>query len=263
MERSLWGLLHADLFSGNISMTMLPALVAAAFLAALARGFSGFGSALIFIPLASSAVGPREAAPLLLIVDGLLTLGFIPAAWRLADKREVGVMTLGAIAGVPIGTWLLASIDPVILRWAIVVLAALLLTLLMSGWRYQGKPTTTMTVIVGGLAGLSSGAAQMGGPPVVAYWLGGAITATTVRANIIIFFALSSVVTFVTYLAAGLLTKSTLVFALATGPAYGFGLLIGSHLFGFASETTFRRTCYALIAAAIVLGLPAMDGIIW
>jgi hypothetical protein len=77
-----------------------------------------------------------------------------------------------------------------------------------------------------------------------------------------LYFAISTVVTFITYLAAGLLTKSTLIFALATGPAYGFGLLVGSHLFGLASEATFRRTCYALIAAAIVLGLPAMDGII-
>jgi uncharacterized membrane protein YfcA len=259
VERPWW--LLADLLSRSISTTMLLALAATAFLAALARGFSGFGSALIFIPLASSAVGPREAAPLLLIVDGILTLGFIPSAWRLADRREVGVMTLGTVAGVPLGTWFLAAIDPMIIRWAIVVLAALLLTLLMSGWRYHGKPTTTMTVIVGGLAGLSSGAAQMGGPPVVAYWLGGAIAATTVRANLILFFAISTVVTLITYLTAGLLTRSTFVLALATGPAYGLGLLAGSRLFGFASETTFRQTCYVLIAAAIILGLPAMDGI--
>jgi hypothetical protein len=37
--------------------------------------------------------------------------------------------------------------------------------LLMSGWRYHRKPTTMTTVAVGGLAGLSGGAAQMSGPP--------------------------------------------------------------------------------------------------
>jgi uncharacterized membrane protein YfcA len=262
VERSPWALLHADLLSTNIPGTALLVLLATAFVAALARGFSGFGSALIFVPLASAAVGPRVAAPLLLIVDGILTLGLIPNAWRLADRREVGVMTLGAIAGVPLGTWLLASIDPTIIRWAIVVLAALMLAVLMSGWRYQGKPTTMTTVAVGGLAGVSSGAAQMGGPPIVAYWLGGTIAANTVRANTILYFALSTVITLIAYLAVGLLTKSILVLAVATGPAYGLGLLVGAQLFGFASDTTFRRTCYALISAAIVLGLPATDGII-
>jgi uncharacterized membrane protein YfcA len=240
----------------------LLALAATAFLAALARGFSGFGSALIFIPLASAVIGPRAAAPLLLVVDGVLTLGFVPHAWRLADKREVGVMTLGSIAGLPFGTWLLASIDPIVIRWGIVGLAAVLLALLTSGWRYHGKPTTMTTVVVGGLAGLSGGAAQMSGPPVVAYWLSGAIAATTVRANMILFFAIATVITFITYMAAGLLTASILVPALVTGPAYGIGLLAGSRLFGFASETVFRRACYALIAAAVVLGLPAMDGVI-
>src|ERR1700730_12593677 len=42
-------------------------LLASAFIAGLARGFSGLGAALIFMPLASSVVGPKLAAPLLLI----------------------------------------------------------------------------------------------------------------------------------------------------------------------------------------------------
>jgi uncharacterized membrane protein YfcA len=114
---------YDDLLSVSISMSALSALAATALVAALARGFSGFGGALIFVPLASALVGPRTAAPLLLIVDGILTLGFIPHAWRLANKREVGAMALGATAGVPLGTWFLTSIDPTIIRWAIVVLA--------------------------------------------------------------------------------------------------------------------------------------------
>jgi uncharacterized protein len=262
MERSPWGFLHADVLSGNIPGVALLALGVTAFLAALARGFSGFGSALIFIPMASAVVGPRAAAPLLLVVDGVLTMGFIPHAWRLADKREVAVMTLGLIAGVPVGTWLLASTDPIVIRWAIVVLAAVLVTLLMSGWRYHGKPTTMTTVAIGCLSGLSGGAAQMSGPPIIAYWLGGTIPATTVRANMILFFAIATVITSITYMLAGLLTTSILALALVTGPAFGLGLLIGSRLFGFASETTFRHACYALIAAAVILGLPAMDSVI-
>lgn len=55
------------------SPTLLAMFVGAAFLAGLARGFSGFGAALIFIPLASAIVGPRIASVVLLVVDGVLT----------------------------------------------------------------------------------------------------------------------------------------------------------------------------------------------
>jgi hypothetical protein len=33
-------------------------------------------------------------------------------------------------------------------------------------------------------------------------------------------------------------------------------------LFGRASETLFRSICYVLIAAAAIIGLPALDGVL-
>jgi hypothetical protein len=87
-----------DLGIHDHSSGALLLLAISAFVAALARGFSGFGSALIFVPLASTAIGPRAAAPLLLIIDGVAAARLIPGAWRLADKRDVGTMSVGALA---------------------------------------------------------------------------------------------------------------------------------------------------------------------
>src|SRR5215467_1046628 len=97
----------------------LARLAVSAFLAALARGFSGFGSALIFIPLASTAIGPQAAAPLLPIIDGVAAAGLIPGAWRRADRRDAGTMSIGALAGIPLGAWVLTKSDPLWIRWAI------------------------------------------------------------------------------------------------------------------------------------------------
>jgi hypothetical protein len=239
----------------------LALLATSAFIAAVARGFSGFGSALIFMPLASTAIGPQAAAPLLLIIDGVAAAGLIPNAWRLADKRDVGTMSIGGLAGVPLGAWVLIKSDPLVIRWAIAFFGALLLGLLVSGWRFRGKPATAITVGVGGLAGVLSGAAQVGGPPIVAYWLSRSLSGETMRANIVLYFAIATLVSIVTYMAGGLLTTSVVGLALITGPIYGLGLFIGSHMFGFASEITFRRICFALIAVAIMLSLPVLDNI--
>ncbi|RWX25430.1 sulfite exporter TauE/SafE family protein, partial [Rhizobium leguminosarum] len=61
------------------------ALMAFAFIAGLARGFSGFGAALILIPLGGAIVGPKLISPILLVIDGIATLGMIPPAWRGAN----------------------------------------------------------------------------------------------------------------------------------------------------------------------------------
>ncbi len=240
----------------------LALLLVTAFMAGLARGFSGFGAALIFIPIASALTGPQVAAPLLLVVDSAMTLGLIPSAFRQADRREVLIMALGAFLGVPLGVWLLTTLDPVVLRWGLVIGAFSLLALLLSGWRYHGRPKPPLTVLVGAVSGLFSGAAQMGGPPVVAYWLGGAIPRQTVRANIVLFFAISTLISAVGYLMKGLFTPGLLALALATAAPYGFGVWLGSRMFGLASEQTFRRLCFAMIAIAGLLGMPALDGLL-
>ena len=250
-----------DLGFHDHSAGTLILLAISAFLAALARGFSGFGSALIFVPLASTAIGPQAAAPLLLIIDGVAAAGLIPRAWRHADRRDAGTMSIGALVGIPLGAWILIKSDPLLIRWAIALFGTLLLALLMSGWRYRGRPTAAITVCVGAAAGLLGGAAQVGGPPVVAYWLSRPIPAETVRANIVLYFAITTVISGTAYLAGGLLTSSVVGLALVTGLIYGLGLYTGSRMFGLASDMTFRRICFVLIAVAIMLSLPVLDGI--
>ena len=171
-------------------------------------------------------------------------------------------MALGALVGVPLGTYALTVADPRALRWVISALALLLLVFLMSGWRYSGRPRTALTVGVGGIAGIFSGAAQLGGSPVVAYWLSGGGVGASVRANVILYFAVSTVITFVSYTIGGLIDARVLVLCAISAPTYGLGLWLGSRLYRRADERIFRRVCYGLIAAAAIAGLPLFDPIL-
>lgn len=240
----------------------LYALIAFALVAGLARGFSGFGAALIFIPLAGAVIGPKLTSPVLLVIDGLATLGMIPAAWRAADRHEVFMMAAGAALGVPAGTAALALLDPLVLRWVISGIAIALLALLISGWRYHGKPVAPLSAAIGLIAGLFSGAAQLGGPPVVAYWLGGASSFARVRSNVILYFSISTIFSFVSYYFGGLFVSTVFALTIITLPAYAVGLYGGSKLFGLAKESTFRIACYILIAVSAVGGMPVFDSLL-
>jgi uncharacterized membrane protein YfcA len=171
-------------------------------------------------------------------------------------------MLLGSLIGVSIGAWALTQMDGLAVRWMIVALIVPMLALLMSGWRYRGTPTAAVTAAVGAVAGFFNGVAQVGGPPIVLYWLRDATAARIVRANIIVYFAAASVLTTVSYLIGGVLTTAVVGLAILTGPGLGIGLWLGSHMFGLASEETFRRICYALIALAALVSLPVFDGML-
>jgi hypothetical protein len=64
----------------------------------------------------------------------------------------------------------------------------------------------------------------------------------------------------VSYAVSGLITWDALKLSLLIGPIYAIGVGFGASLFGRASEQVFRSICYALIAMAVIFGLPALDG---
>ena len=250
------------LVPSDVSLNAAIAICAIAFVSGLARGFSGFGSALIFMPLASSIAAPRLIAALLLIIDFIAAAPLIPNAWKQADRKATAIMVLGALVGVPIGTWFLSRLEPVTTRWIISAFVFALLLLLLSGWRYRGKDHASISVGIGGLSGFCSGLAQTGGPPIVGYWLGRPIASVTARANILLFFGASDFFSVVSYALTGLITADSIKFSFVVGPVYGIGVWFGALLFGRASEALFRAICYALIAAAVIIGLPALDGVL-
>ena len=246
----------------GINLNVAIAICVIALVSGTARGFSGFGSALIFMPLASSIAAPRLVAALLLVIDLIGSAPLIPNAWKQADRRATAIMALGALVGVPIGTWFLSRLEPVTTRWIISAFVFALLLLLLSGWRYRGKDHAAVSIGIGGLSGFCSGLAQTGGPPIVGYWLGRPIASVIQRANILLFFAASDFFSLVSYALSGLITMDAIRFSIVVGPIYGMGVWFGASLFGRASETLFRSICYALIAAAVLIGLPALDGVL-
>jgi uncharacterized protein len=231
-------------------------LAGAAVLAGLVRGFSGFGAAMIFIPLASVLERPEVAVPLLFLVDGIATLHITLPSFRRCCWAEILPLMAGASLTIPLGVALLVSLDPVTMRWAISLLILAAVAALAGGWRLQREVPLLGKAAIGGLAGLSGGAASLSGPPLVLFWLGGPSAAAQVRANIYAIFGLISVITGIAQWMNGLLTPAVLREALYLLPVYGLAIVAGARLFRHASETLYRRIAFALCALAALATLP-------
>jgi uncharacterized membrane protein YfcA len=239
-----------------------PRFVAAVLVTALAgivRGFSGFGSALIYIPLIAAIYDPRIAAITLLIVDSVASMPFTVPETRRCNWREVAPVSVAAITTIPLGALALQYADPVILRWGIAFLVIVLLAVLASGWRYHVTPSIAASVGVGLVMGVGTGAVQISGPPAIIYWLGGPNSALVVRANLMVCFALLSIASIVIYYWRGFFTADVLLMSLVLGPIFIVTMAAGSWLFRGAGDATYRRIAYAIIALSALVSLPLFD----
>jgi uncharacterized membrane protein YfcA len=225
----------------------------------LVRGFSGFGGAMIYMPLVAALYDPRIAAVTILLVDFVSTSPFAVRETRRCNWREVLPISIAMAAGVPFGTWALIALDPIVLRWCISVLVLGLLPPLALGWRYRAQPSLAVTLGVGLFSGVSAGAVQIAGPPVILYWLSRVGSSVTVRANVMVFFMICGVVLVTAYAVKGLFTAQALALSLLLGIFYLGGVGLGSYFFRGASDRFYRRVAHAIIALAALLSLPALD----
>ena len=233
--------------------------LAIAILAGVVRGFSGFGSAQIYIPLIAAVYSPRVAAVTLLLIDTFGAAPFTVRAFAYCTWREVLPMYIAAAIAVPIGTLALLVIDPVILRWFIAFLVLSLVGVLMSGWHYHGRPRLAVTAAVGLFSGFGSGAVQIAGPPVLIYWLGTTNKVITVRANFLVYFLLLGLTSCAVYWWQGLFTPELLALSLLLAVPFFAAMAVGARYFHGASEQLYRRIAYAIITVAALVSLPVFD----
>ncbi len=248
---------------GYADPTDLPLLAAAALMGGLVRGFTGFGFAMVFVPIATIAVGPAGAAALIWVIDIPFAWVLAATSWKRVDWREILPLLATAILFLPLGVWLLTHADPLAARWTVVTCILVGVACLASGWRYQGAPGVPLSLGVGALTGTVSGLAQLGGLPIAIFWLASqAKAARQTRDNLNGFFCLLPTFAGIAYIVSGVVTLDTVRQAIPLFLPYGLGLLIGSRLFPFASETTFRRIAYSVIVAAAAVAMPALDALL-
>lgn len=250
-----------SLFAAVLADRRFVAAAIVSALSGLVRGFSGFGSALIYIPLISAIYEPRIAAATLLLIDFISSTPFSVREFSRCNWREVTPIAVVAAVMTPIGTLALIFADPIMLRWIISLLVVVLLLVLASGWRYHGRPTLPVMAAVGAMSGLGSGAVQIAGPPVIIFWLGGRSDARTVRANLMVFFVLMSAAACVTYFAQGLLTRDALALVVPLGVPFLLALWAGARFFHSASDAVYRWIAYGIVVLAALVSLPLFDGL--
>lgn len=231
-------------------------VIASALLAALVFGFAGFGSALIFMPLATIFLPP----PLAIAAFSFSALGSLftvfPGAWRVADKRATLMIVAMSLLFMPVGIFLLRITPEVTIRTAVCVVTLLTLAALLAGWKVPLRGGRALQMGVGALAGVTGGSTGLNGPPVMLFNLGSDQPVAATRGNLACFLTLNSLFMMPMMWVQGLVDARAFFLGLILLIPYALGGFLGAQLFRPEAARLYKVVAYVLIGVAGVLGLP-------
>ncbi|MBY6198136.1 sulfite exporter TauE/SafE family protein [Vibrio hangzhouensis] len=201
-------------------------------LAGFTQGLTGFGSALVSVPLLSFIVGAQTAVPIAGIFGWLVTL---PIVWKMRHsiQRQTGlILFAGSVPASFVGAKLLATMPSqyILLTMGVVLVASSLHSLRSTKPLFK-RTSVPVTVGAGFTSGVLGASVGESGPPVIAYTSMQPWTADQTKSTLAFFFMLQMIGANISFWNEGLITEEVLSLVTSALPAFAVGLAGG--MFGY------------------------------
>lgn len=230
-------------------------LVAAMFVAAFTQAVTGFGSALVGMPLLAQIVGVTVGAPLLAVVSLPMNLILLLSQRRGFDLRAVWRIAFAVLIAIPLG---IVSIEKLSERIVLILLGVILVGYGLYALIVPRLPTLAKPAwayLFGFLSGLLAGAYNVGGPPLVIYAACREWEADEFRSNLQGLFFLTNIVVVLGHFWNGTLNQGVLDYLPVALMALLVGIGAGLVLDRYIPERLFHKL---VLVALILLGVRLM-----
>ncbi len=245
--------LEGELFGWSAGIWALVAGIC--FVAGVVRGFTGFGFPLIVVTASSLFLAPVAIVPIALLLDILAGVRMLPAVRSDVDRRGALILILAAAPAIPLGAWLLASIDTDTMRLAIGIVVLIAVVSIAKGLSLVRPPGTALLGGTGVVAGLMSGAMGMPGPPVILLYLSSPLPVATLRATAVAFFLFTDLVAMAALMGFGVLDTVVFWQALLLAPVVEIAVLVGRRLYGVTDPSMVKRAALVLLTVLAVVAI--------
>lgn len=230
------------------------------FLAIFTQTLTGFGLALISMPLLSQLLGIDVAAPLVALIAIVAELILLVRYREDLSIHTVWRLSAASLLGIPVGIWAVRQFDDelVLAILGIVIIGYALYALL--NFRLPKIEPPEWAYGFGFMAGILSGAYNTAGPAVVIYGNCQRWEPRTFKSNLQGFFLLNSMTVIATHLLSHHYNADVWHNFLLALPALGLGLVAGFALDHTINPLVFRKMVLVLL---ILIGLRLVSGIIF
>ena len=227
----------------------------AAFFAGFASGLTGFGFALISVPLFLLVYDPSTVVALIGVLAVFVNIDVVRDSYRDADWRAVLALLPAALLGLFVGVEVLAAVDPDYVRLGVgvvVVVSALLLVRETSLPRAEGR---LGSIVAGFASGALSTSAGLAGPPIALLFASRKLPKNRFRGSSAAYFLTIGVAGLPVFVYSGIVDGENALLAITLVPASLLGKIAGTSLLARLSEETFRRATLAVVVLTGVLGV--------
>ena len=206
------------------------------------RGFLGFGSGLITIPILSYLYSPIFAMVFNIAIEIPATIYLTYVGAKSCKFKEISPMFFAMMLTIPIGTIFLVSVNEQLIKIIMSILVIFFVLLIASGWKLKATVTKYVLTISGVISGLMQGATGMGGPPYATVLLSKGDSDNVTRGNILIMstgIVISAIISFYMF---NLFTKELLLTGLITSPIYILATYTGTKFFDLSGNRSVSYT---------------------
>jgi uncharacterized membrane protein YfcA len=237
-----------------LSVALLVALFSA-LLAGAVSGLTGFGLALISVPLLLFVYEPRTVIVITAVLSVIINLAVVWDSWRDADQRIVVALLPSALVGVIVGTEVLRTVDPDYIRLGVGIVVVFSALLLLRDVRLPGAGTRWGTVVAGSTSGALSTSTGLAGPPIVLLLASRGFPKRAFRGSSALYFLAMSLVGLAVLYIRGIFGADHVPLALALIPAAFLGKTIGTAMLKRISEGAFRVVTLGIVILTGTLGV--------
>lgn len=222
------------------------------FFASFTQGMTGFGFALISVPLISLLVNVKYAIPLAAICGLYVNVYLIFKLKNHIKYFELKELIIGAIVGIPIGSFLVIYTDPQILKTLLGIIVLLFVLLSVTKKVESRNINKSWAYLFGWLSGLLGGAFNTNGPPILIYFYLKGFDKFKQKASITGFFIFSSVIIVFTHIVTGLSDVDIWLDSVKLLPIVVTGIILGHFLFSKISTILYNKL---ILLGLLVVGV--------
>ena len=217
-------------------------------LGGIIRGFIGFGPALITIPIFAYLYSPAEALVLQVIMEIPSTFYLTRLAIKTCNFRTVLPTFISMIFFIPVGMFLVVSINPTLMRVFISIVVIVLVIILALNLKLEKLINQKIMITSGALGGFLQGLAGMGGPPIVTILVARNDSDNETRGNIL--FLMSGIVIFSIFsqFLYDLISFNLVLVSTLLSPIYMLATYIGSKYYNYNGKKVFKTSVLILLA---------------
>ena len=214
--------------------------------ASFAQSLSGFGFALLSVPLMTLVVSPRDAVIISTIIGATSTsiqavLDRKHLDWPLAKR-----LSIASYIGMPVGLGAFLFVSETGLRFGLGVVVLVATFLLLRGFRLHDEQHH-YDWSLGIVAGLLATSTSTNGPPLVFLMQARQMAPATFRATINTVFAISNIGALALFLSAGKVTSQNLTGVAVALPSLGVALSLGYIVRRHVSAERFKYLVIVLL----------------